>query len=134
MAEDSPEDVFFVKESLRASGVHARIVVVSDGENAIDRILHPGEDLPALILLDAHLPKRNGVEVLRAIRSSPLSPDIPVVIFTSELSDREQSEITALGVSAYFSKSSDFKEFNRIGQLIRDLLRDRAAKAQSVED
>ncbi len=132
MAEDNPEDVYLINESLREAGVQARIQVVSDGESAIRHVVQ-AEDRPALVLLDAHLPKKNGIEVLEAIRASDAGREIPIVIFSSEISELEQSRAHGLGVSAYLSKSSDLAEFNRIGPIIKQLLMQAATKGQSTD-
>src|SRR5580700_7014128 len=87
LAEDNPADVFLVRQALAGSGVLFNLRVVSDGDEALNFIdgLERGSALgcPELLLLDLHLPKRDGDEVLQRLRASARCGHTPVVILTS---------------------------------------------------
>src|ERR1700689_662332 len=87
LAEDNPADVLLVREALEDRAVNCELHVISDGEQVVrfieqidsDRALH----CPRLVLLDLHLPKRDGGEILKALRSSERCGQTPVVILTA---------------------------------------------------
>lgn len=123
MVEDNPADVYLISEAIRQHEVEARLVVMSDGESAIHYIQQ--EDAPpAVIVLDLNLPKRSGIQILEAIRSKANYQDIPVIVFTSSMSEHDHSRIGSLGVTACLLKSLDLDEFNHIGFVIKQALRE----------
>jgi DNA-binding response OmpR family regulator len=87
LAEDDPADVHLVGVALREHAVHCDLRVISDGEEVLSFIRSLDRDqefpCPDLLLLDLHLPKRDGNEVLRELRSSKRCAQTPVVILTS---------------------------------------------------
>ena len=121
MVEDNPADVYLISEAIRQNEVEARLVVMSDGESAIHYI-HEESETPAVIVLDLNLPKRTGIQILEAIRSWPGYQDIPVIVFTSSMSEHDYSRIGGLGVTACLLKSLDLDEFNRIGFAVKQAL------------
>ena len=123
MVEDNPADVYLISEAMRQHEVEVRVQVVSDGESAIQYI-QKENDLPAVIVLDLNLPKRSGIQILEAIRSRPNYRDVPVIVFTSSLSEHDHSRLGSLGVKACLLKSLDLDEFNRIGSVIKQVLSD----------
>jgi len=123
IVEDNPADVYLIKEAFRQNEVEADLVVMSDGESAI-RYVQEARDRPAVIVLDLNLPKRSGIQILEAIRSRPHCQGIPVIVFTSSMSEDDHSQIGRLGVSACLLKSLDLDEFNRIGYIVKQALLD----------
>ena len=96
-----------------------RIEVVRDGAEALDYLFCTGahaarsiELKPRLVLMDLKLPKVNGLEVLRAIKSDARTRTIPVVVLTSSSEDRDIAEAYRLGVNSYIVKPVDFKQFD----------------------
>jgi CheY-like chemotaxis protein len=117
--EDNPDDVALTRRVMEKHNVYNRIVEVHDGVEALDYLFgtgaHAGRDLrqqPHLVLLDLKLPKVDGLDVLRRIRSDPRTRLQPVVVLTSS---KEESDIVtsyALGANSYVRKPVDFAEFS----------------------
>jgi CheY-like chemotaxis protein len=118
LAEDDPQIAELTMFALAPEDLACEVLVVPDGQAALDCIYHRGEFLahaggqPLFVLLDLKMPKVDGLEVLRQIKSDPQLKNIPVVIFSSS---REPSDIVhsyELGVNAYVVKPVDFQQFN----------------------
>jgi len=117
LAEDNPNDVELTIEALDQHNLANRVTVAHDGVEAMEYLRRegafkdrePGD--PAVVLLDIKMPRKDGLEVLREIRSDPALKKVPVVILTS--SREEQDLITSydLGVNAYVVKPVDFPHF-----------------------
>jgi two-component system response regulator len=114
LVEDNPDDEALTLRALKRHKILNEVVVARDGAEAIEYLL-PGEDtgrtLPDLVLLDLKLPKVDGLEVLRQIRTDERTMFIPVVVLTSS---KEQEDILAsyrLHVNAYVRKPIRFDEF-----------------------
>jgi len=122
--EDDPRDAELTMEALAGHKLANDVKWVHDGEEALDYIFCRGRyaggscnDL-AVILLDLKLPKVDGLEVLRVIKSDEKTKLIPVVVLTSSREERYMVESYKLGVNAYVVKPVDFEEFmNAIRQL-----------------
>ncbi len=118
MVEDNPNDVELTLHVLRKYNLANHIEVVRDGAEALEFILATGayadrdiENSPKVILLDLKLPKFDGLEVLRRIRSDPRTKHIPVVILTSSSEERDIIESYELGANSYIVKPVDFEQF-----------------------
>lgn len=115
LVEDNRDDEELTIASLRDAKVQNEIHVVRDGEEALNYIFQRGDYsnavLPQLVLLDLKLPKVNGLEVLKEIRSDPRTKELPVVIFTSSKEDRDLIEGYHLGANSYVQKPVDFEQF-----------------------
>ena len=121
LVEDSPADIELTLHSLRRNNLANRVHVVRDGEEAIDYLFCRGaysdrsfEEPPRLVLLDIKLPKVSGLEVLRQLKSDPLTKAIPVVILTSSREDQDIVNGYHLGVNSYLQKPVDFDRFREI--------------------
>src|SRR3954468_8751156 len=97
LVEDEPKDEALTMRALRKQNIANRIVVAHDGAEALDYLFGRGSyarlsdaDLPEIVLLDLKLPKIDGLEVLRELRSDPRTRLIPVVILTSSDEERER--------------------------------------------
>jgi two-component system, response regulator len=120
LVEDNPHDAEMTIRTLKKINLANRLVHLKDGAEALDFIFAKGaytgrdtNDRPKVILLDIKMPKVDGIEVLRQIKSNPATKTIPVVIMTS--SKEEQDIITSynLGVNSYVVKPVDFDSFAR---------------------
>jgi CheY-like chemotaxis protein len=118
LVEDDPADVELTLHALRSDKLGNRIRVVHDGEEALDCIFCRGafadrsiDRPPRLVLLDLKLPKVDGLEVLRQIKSDPRTRSIPVVILTSSREERDLISGYQLGVNSYIQKPVDFDKF-----------------------
>jgi CheY-like chemotaxis protein len=126
LVEDSPADIYIVRESLKKHMKEINLQVLNDGEKAFALIEAAEADesmpSPALLILDLNLPKRSGQEILRRIRQSSKLGRIPVVVFTSSDSPSDRAETTRLGATAYFRKPADLEEFMCIGKVVQSVL------------
>ncbi len=118
LVEDSQEDVDLTMHALRRENLANRILVVRDGEEALDFLFcrNPFADRsfdrpPKLVLLDLKLPKIDGLEVLRQVKSHPHTRAIPVVILTSSKEERDLIKSYDLGANSYIQKPVDFEKF-----------------------
>lgn len=117
LADDNPNDVELTLEALGEYNLANEVVVVKDGADALDYLyrrgaykMRTGGD-PAVILLDLKMPKVDGLEVLRQIKSEPALKCIPVVVLTSSHEERDLVDSYNLGTNAYVVKPVDFKDF-----------------------
>lgn len=126
LVEDSPADIYIVRESLKKYMKEVDLQVLNDGEKAFDLIEATEADdsalPPAILILDLNLPKRSGQEILQRVRTSRKLARIPVVIFTSSDSPQDRAETTRLGATAYFRKPADLEEFMCIGKVVQSVL------------
>jgi CheY-like chemotaxis protein len=118
LVEDNLSDLELALHSLRSSKLSNQIEVVRDGAEALDFIFCTGpyahrdiENKPKLILLDLKLPKVDGLEVLKRIKSDPRTCRIPVVVLTSSREDGDIVDSYQLGVNSYIVKPVDFEQF-----------------------
>ena len=117
LAEDSPADAEMAIDALREANLANPIVHVEDGIEALDYLLmrgkHAGrpEGLPAVLLLDIKMPRMDGLEVLREVRSSDALKRLPVVVLTSSREETDLARSWDLGVNAYVVKPVDSEQF-----------------------
>lgn len=118
LVEDNPTDAELTMRALKRNNLANKLVWVKDGEEALDFIHARGlyadrnpEDLPKLILLDLRMPKVDGIEVLRDIKSKENTCKIPVVVLTSSKEDKDVLESYKLGVNSYVGKPVEFDNF-----------------------
>jgi CheY-like chemotaxis protein len=117
LVEDSANDVELTLRAFKANQLANDIVVARDGAEALDYLHRKDayadrtEGNPALVVLDLHMPRVDGLEVLRCIKGDPNLRTIPVVILTSSREDRDLIESYGLGVNAYVIKPVDFSDF-----------------------
>jgi two-component system, response regulator len=120
LVEDDPKDVRLTLRELERENVKNRIAVARDGAEALDFLFCRGEfqdrlpnHPPKLVLLDLKLPKVNGLEVLREIKTNPETRPIPVVVLTSSGEERDVVDSYKLGVNSYIQKPVDFEQFRQ---------------------
>ena len=120
LVEDDPMDVDLTKRALARRGVANPVVVARDGEEALAYLprWEAGEPLPLVILLDLHLPKVDGLQVLSQIKSHPQFRTIPVVVLTTSSEDRDMQAAYQLGANSYIVKSVDFDKFMQVAEQI----------------
>ena len=124
--EDNPTDVFLVQEALKASGVPHEMSVIPDGEAAIDRSAS-AEPAPDLIILDLHLPKYSGFEILEHFRVHGRWTGVPVVILSSSDSREDRTQAERLEVAAFWRKPRHLAHFLALGDHLKELLIKRRA-------
>jgi len=118
LVEDNPDDVELTLHALKKNKITNEIVVAEDGKEALDYLfgegVHADRDAsktPILILLDINLPKLNGIEVLKRIKSDERTRLIPTVILTSSNEEQDLVNGYRLGANSYIRKPVDFNQF-----------------------
>lgn len=117
LVEDSSNDIELILAVLSEHHLANEVVVVRDGEEALDYLYRRGvftlrlEGNPVVILLDLKLPKIDGLEVLGQIKSDPELKAVPVVVLTSSREEQDLINSYNLGTNAYVVKPVDFHEF-----------------------
>lgn len=126
-AEDDENDGYFLKRAFRQIGVANALIVVPNGQEAIDYLSASGQyadrnehQLPSLVLLDLHMPKKSGMEVLSWVRGHAFLRTIPVIILTSSLQDADIERAYLSGANAYLVKPSQPDELSVMVKTIRD--------------
>jgi CheY-like chemotaxis protein len=117
LVEDDHKDVELVLSALEENHLANEVLVVRDGEEALDylhrrahfRLRRPGN--PAVILLDLKIPKVHGLDVLKQIKSDPKLRSVPVVVLTSSTEEPDLAQSYQHGVNAYVVKPVDFSQF-----------------------
>jgi two-component system response regulator len=118
LVEDNPDDELLALRALRKNNVRNEVVVARNGVEALDYLFasgpHAGRDtstMPRLILLDLKLPKVDGLEVLKRLRSDERTKLLPVVILTSSKEREDMLEGYGLGANSYVRKPVNFEQF-----------------------
>jgi CheY-like chemotaxis protein len=117
LVEDDPRDLELTLVALERSQLANEVVIVRDGEGALEYLQRSGEHAqraegnPAVVLLDLKLPKVNGLEVLQTVRQTESLRSIPVVMLTSSHEETDVLRSYQLGVNAYVVKPVEFKQF-----------------------
>ena len=118
LVEDNPNDAEMTKRALSKHNLGNRVHWVRDGQEALDYLLCQGgysardsNQQPKLVLLDIKMPKIDGIEVLRRMKSDPGTREIPVVVMTSSNEEQDVVESYRLGVNSYIVKPIEFSAF-----------------------
>jgi CheY-like chemotaxis protein len=126
LAEDNSADIELVREALGDRAIAYDLRVVEDGERAVDFIEQIDRDstlhCPKLFLLDLHLPKRDGQEVLRCLRASERCGQTPVVILTSSDSPSDRETATRHAALHYFRKPSTLEQYMQLGDVVKNII------------
>jgi len=118
LVEDNPDDEALTLRALKKNNITNEVVVARDGVEALDYLFasgtHAGRDsrlMPQIILLDLKLPKLDGLEVLKRLRTDARTKLLPVVVLTSSSEERDMVASYDLGANSYVRKPVDFAEF-----------------------
>jgi CheY-like chemotaxis protein len=117
VVDDSRADVRLLREAVREETINAELHAVEDGEHALEH-LRGGGEWPDLVLLDLNLPRKDGREVLAAIKSDPDLKSIPVIILSTSAAPDDVADCYALHANSYLVKPMGLDEF---GALVRAL-------------
>ena len=127
LVEDNPDDAEFTLRALRKANVGIRVVQVDDGVKALEFVFGTGAyvrrttaNLPRVMLLDLKLPKVDGLEVLRRIKSDNRTRSLPIVVLTSSREPRDINQSYVLGANSYIVKPVDYPDLiAKLGDLVR---------------
>lgn len=118
LVEDNPDDEALTLRAFKKNNIRNDVVIARDGVLALDYLFGTGayagrdpEDRPVVILLDLKLPKIDGLEVLRRLRSDQRTRLTPVVVLTSSKEEQDLIQSYSLGANSYVRKPVDFTEF-----------------------
>ena len=121
LVEDNANDVELTLHALAKHNLANKIHVLRDGEEAMNFLFCRGpfsertfDNPPKVVLLDLKLPKIDGLEILRALKSDPRTRAVPVVVMTSSLQQRDMVDSYHLGVNSYIQKPINFGEFQEV--------------------
>jgi two-component system response regulator len=111
LVEDNPNDAELAIRALKKNNLANNLVHLEDGQEALDYLYNEENELPRLILMDVKMPRVDGIEVLRKLKSDEKRKVIPVVMLTSSKEDKDIIDAYNLGVNAYIVKPVDFDQF-----------------------
>jgi two-component system response regulator len=127
LAEDDPDDRFLLINAVRRSNLPVPVQVVGNGEELMDYLHRRGAyagpgvaPRPSLILLDLNMPRKDGREALREIKSTPDLRPIPVVVLTTSRSQQDIDQSYDLGVNAFLSKPNSIDDLTNAVQILHD--------------
>jgi two-component system, chemotaxis family, response regulator Rcp1 len=124
LIEDNEGDVRLLREVLRETNKAVRLCVVSDGLEAMAFLRYQGPHLnaprPDLILLDLHMPKMDGLEVLAQVKADPWLRTIPIIVLTSSQSELDIVQSYKLMASCYLTKPGELKDYQSLVKSLND--------------
>lgn len=124
--EDNGSDVFLLERALKKQGLVFRLIHLADGGEALSFIhrqqAHAKAPTPDVILMDLNLSKYSGEDILLEIRAAKHLAGVPVCVWSSSQSRRDQSVLMDLGIARFFTKPSGLDQFMEIGRIITDLV------------
>lgn len=109
-ADDDCDDHFFLRESITCTGLPADIVYLTDGDQVIHYLEKAGDDLPSLIVLDLNMPRMNGTQTLRYLKSDERYKDVTVIIYSTSVNPLERETCLELGAHSYVVKPTLYQE------------------------
>jgi CheY-like chemotaxis protein len=125
MADDDDDDYLLTKKALKESKLLNKLHRVKDGEELIEYLRHEGQyqdqseyERPGIILLDLNMPRKDGREALREIKSDPKLSNIPVVVFTTSKAEEDVYRTYQLGVNSFITKPVTFDNLIKVMQTL----------------
>lgn len=125
MADDDDDDYLLTKKALKESKLLNKLHRVKDGEELLDYLRHEGDyknfpssERPGIILLDLNMPRKDGREALREIKSDPKLNSIPVVVFTTSKAEEDIYKTYQLGVNSFITKPVTFDNLIQVMQTL----------------
>ncbi|OQX96424.1 two-component system response regulator [candidate division KSB1 bacterium 4572_119] len=111
LVEDDIVDAMTVERALNDINVTNPLFMVGNGEEALEFLNDSKNEVPGIILLDLNMPKMNGIEFLRVMKSDDSIKRIPVIVLTTSREDQDKIESFNLGVAGYMIKPVDYLQF-----------------------
>lgn len=135
LVEDNAADVALVREAFKEHGISCGLSVVRDGAEAIRFIERLDEDRREppldLLLLDMHLPKRHGGDILKRLRSTERYAQTPVIVMTGSTSRQDEEVANKNAALHYFRKPSNAAQFLELGAIVKEILSGRSLGSAS---
>lgn len=120
LVEDNDNHVFLTRRALAKLNIPCSLLVAQDGVEALDCLFgnngHAQNKLPDLVLLDLKLPRVDGLQVLKQLRSTDKTRSLPVMVVTSSSEEKDIAATNQLGVTSYTVKSSNSREYSEVIQ------------------
>lgn len=113
MADDDDDDCMLARDAFEESGGRGAFSCVEDGIELLDYLFHSGA-VPSLILLDLNMPRKDGRQTLKEIKSHPVFKDIPLVVLTTSREEKDIAFSREMGANAFFTKPGSFSEWVKI--------------------
>lgn len=127
LAEDDENDVLLLRRAFRDAEVQNPLHVARDGQEAMDFLslprTPPDDRLPALVILDLKMPRRDGLDVIKWMRDQPLMRCLPVIVFSSSANRGDIEQAYALGANAFVVKPPSIAERTDFARFIKQFLR-----------
>ena len=118
LVEDNEDDILLEQEAIEDAKLVNLMYVVRDGEEALAYLRRQGEyqnaRMPGLILLDINMPRKNGFEVLNAMKADPALVHIPVIMLTTSDNEADVVKSYAKGACSFITKPMDFDKFGEV--------------------
>ena len=119
LADDDEDDRLFFKDAIEEVKVKTVVRIVEDGVQLMDYLNKPEIALPNVVFLDLNMPRKNGMECLKEIRSDHKLKDLSVVIYSTSASEEDIEATFVRGANVYIKKPNDFDELKRVlGQVL----------------
>lgn len=137
IAEDDADDRYLLNAAFEENGFSDKLVFVDNGVELMD-YLNPGkgiqnensqQKLPAFILLDLNMPKKDGREVLKEIKTDPNLKKVPVIVFSTTNNEQEMKRCYELGANSYITKPNSFENLIKTVSAIRNYWLNTSSKA-----
>ena len=126
LVEDNVDDVTLTEMAFKKGRLGGKLAVVVDGQEALDFLFYQGKyknrtpiENPALILLDLKLPLVSGLEVLKEIRAEKSTSQIPVVVLTSSIEEKDRTDSYTLGANDFITKPTGYSHFIELIQQVK---------------
>ena len=114
LAEDVEGDQFLFMEAVNGMEINATIYTVNDGVQLMNHLVEQDAPLPHLLFLDLNMPRKNGFECLKEIRSNEKLKDIPIAIYSTSASEKDIDETFNNGANIFIKKPNDFNLLKQI--------------------
>lgn len=115
IVDDDEDDQLFIRSAFESGTPPVQVLVLSDGSELLPK-LEESSELPRLILLDINMPRKNGFETLKELRSTPAYAALPVVMLTTSAAEAERDQSLALGANQFLTKPLSFDQLKMLAQ------------------
>jgi chemotaxis family two-component system response regulator Rcp1 len=124
--EDNQSDAYLIQRAIEGTNLAVDFHVIRDGQEAINFFdqaeVDPAKPCPDIVILDINLPKKQGSDVLKHMRSRSRCAQAHVIVVSTSASEHDQELLKGLGADGYFRKPSEFDEFMKLGGLVKSVL------------